>query len=108
MLPIEEPGATQYSVAAAVVTSELGVLIGRRIDGIPPWAFIAGKIEPGESPEQAAVREVEEETRLLVRASGVIGQRVHPQTRRSLVYVAAEPVRGTVVSVAAEDELKDL
>lgn len=46
------------AVAAAVVTSELGVLIGRRADGTPPWAFPAGKIKPGESPEQTAVREV--------------------------------------------------
>ena len=44
-------------VAAAVVTSGLGVLVGRRRDGNPPWMFPGGKIEPGESPEDAAVRE---------------------------------------------------
>jgi hypothetical protein len=34
-------------VVAAIVTSELGVLIGRRNDGKPPWTFIEGEIEPG-------------------------------------------------------------
>jgi len=105
---VGEPGAAGHPVAAAIVTSELGVLIGRRVDGTPPWAFIAGKIEPAESPEQAAVREVEEETGLLVRAAGVLGQRIHPQTGRTLVYVAAEPVHGTAVSVAAKDELAEV
>lgn len=96
-------------MAAAIVTSELGVLIGRRADGIPQWTFPAGKIKRGESPEQAAVREVEEETGLLVRVVGVIGQRVHhPQTGHALVYVAAKPVHGTAVSVAAPGELTEV
>jgi 8-oxo-dGTP diphosphatase len=96
------------AVAEAVVTSELGVLIARRVDGSPPWAFPGGKLEAGESAEQAAVREVIEEAGLLVRATGIIGQRVHPQTGRLLVYVAAEPVRGTSASTSAPEELAEV
>jgi 8-oxo-dGTP pyrophosphatase MutT (NUDIX family) len=108
-LPMAEPGlGARHPVAVAIVTSELGVLVGRRADGSPPWTFPGGKLEPGESAEHAAVREVEEETGLLVRATGFIGQRLHPDTRRTLVYVAAEPVNGTAVFVAAEDELADV
>src|SRR5580704_16700782 len=44
------------AIVAAIVTSALGVLVGRRNDGEPPWTFIAGEVEPGESPEDAAVR----------------------------------------------------
>lgn len=95
-------------VAAAIVTSELGVLIGRRADGTPPWAFPAGKIEPGESPEHAAVREVIEETGLGVLATGILGRRVHPRTGRALVYMSATPVSGTAVSVTAPDELAEV
>ncbi len=40
-------------VVAAIVTSKMGVLIGRRNDGKPPWTFIAGEIEPGESSADA-------------------------------------------------------
>jgi 8-oxo-dGTP pyrophosphatase MutT (NUDIX family) len=77
------------TVTAAIVTSSRGVLIGRRRDGNPPWVFPGGKIEPGESPEDAAIRETLEETGLRVRATGVIGGRVHPQTGVPIVYVAA-------------------
>jgi 8-oxo-dGTP diphosphatase len=62
-------------VAVAIVTSHLGVLVGKRRDGGAPWTFPGGKIEPGESPEDAAVRETLEETELRVRATGVIGGR---------------------------------
>ena len=45
----------------AIVTSSLGVLAGRRRDENPPWTFPGEKIEAGESPEDAAVREALEE-----------------------------------------------
>jgi 8-oxo-dGTP diphosphatase len=78
-------------VALAVITHDGLVLLGRRADGIPPWVFPGGKIEPGESPEDAAVRETLEETGLRVRVTGVIGRRVHPRTGVLIVYVVAEP-----------------
>lgn len=84
-----------------------GVLIGRRADGRPPRTFPGGKLEPGESTEQAAVCEVEEETGLPVHPIGIIGQRVQLQSGRLLVYVTAEPVAGTAVSVAAPHELPE-
>jgi 8-oxo-dGTP diphosphatase len=101
------PSAQQH-VVAVIVTSGREVLVGRRNDGMPPWVFPGGKVEPGESPGQTAVREVEEETGLAVRAVGAIGRRLHPQTGRELVYVAAEPINGTAVSVAAPDELAEV
>jgi 8-oxo-dGTP diphosphatase len=95
-------------VVAAIVISDLGVLIARRNDGKPPWTFIAGKIEPGESPADAAVREVKEETGLRIRAGGVIGRRVHPRTGRTMVYMAARPTHGTEVTVGDPEELAEV
>jgi len=95
-------------VAAAIVTSELGVLAGRRNDQAPLWTFIAGKIEPGESPADAAVREVKEETGLEVTPGRVLGRRVHPDTGRTMIYLAAEPVHGTHVFVGDEAELAEV
>jgi 8-oxo-dGTP diphosphatase len=86
-------------VAVAVVTSHLGVLVGRRRDGSPPWTFPGGKIEPGESPEDAAVRETLEETGLQVRGTRIIGSRVHPQTGVPIVYVAAALAGGVEAEI---------
>jgi len=95
-------------VVAAIVTSGQGVLIGRRNDRTPPWTFIAGEVEPGERPEDAAVREVKEETGLEVRAGQIVGERDHPATGRHMIYMAAEPTRGTEVFVGDEAELAEV
>jgi 8-oxo-dGTP diphosphatase len=100
--------AEMQPVVAAIVTSPLGVLVGRRNDGKPPWTFIAGEVEPGERPEDAAVREVKEETGLLVRAGALIGERVHPKTGRTMVYMSAMPTHGTDVFVGDADELAEV
>jgi 8-oxo-dGTP pyrophosphatase MutT (NUDIX family) len=110
-LNVPEPAANPEhpSVVAAIVTSHLGVLAGRRNDGKPPWTFIAGEIEPGESQVDAAVREVKEEAGLLVRAGHhEIGRRVHPKTRRTMIYLACTPTHGTDVFVGDEDELAEV
>lgn len=108
---VPEPAQTpeQQPVVAAIVTSHLGVLAGRRNDGKPPWTFIAGEIEPGESQVDAAIREVKEETGLEVRAGHQeIGRRVHPKTRRTMIYLACTPVAGTDVFVGDEEELAEV
>jgi 8-oxo-dGTP diphosphatase len=56
-------------IAIAVVQHEDRFLIGLRPEGVPLaglWEFPGGKIEPGETPEEAAVRECLEETGLSV------------------------------------------
>lgn len=96
-------------VVAAIVTSGLGVLVSRRNDGKPPWGFITGKIEVDESPTDAAIREVKEETGLEVRAGRVIGERnPHPVTRKHMIYMAATPTEGTDVFVGDSDELAEV
>jgi len=62
-------------VAAALIVRDGEVLIGQRRPDQPMalmWEFPGGKIEAGESPEQALVRELDEE--LGIRAT--VGQRV--------------------------------
>jgi 8-oxo-dGTP pyrophosphatase MutT (NUDIX family) len=93
----------------AIVTSALGVLVGRRNDGKPPWTFIAGEIGPSESQADAAVREVKQQTGLVVTAAGhEIGRRVHPETPRTMIYLACSPTEGTDVFVGDTDELAEV
>jgi 8-oxo-dGTP pyrophosphatase MutT (NUDIX family)/transcriptional regulator with XRE-family HTH domain len=101
------PGPAQ-PIVAAIVTSRLGVLVGKRNDGKPPWTFIAGEVEPGERAEDAAVRETKEETGLEIEAGEIIGDRVHPTTGRTMIYMAGRPVRGTEVFVGDRAELAEV
>ena len=103
--PIPAAEGVERPVATAIVTSEHGVLVGHRHDGKPPWTFISGEIEPGESPADAAEREVKEEATLEVDVGDLIGERVHPKTGRRMFYLAATPKEGTGISVGDEDEL---
>lgn len=107
--PEEATRSEPQPVVAAIVTSELGLLVGRRNDGVPPWTFIAGEIEPGESATDAAIREVKEETGLLVRAAEhEIGRRVHPKTGRMMIYLACYPFGKLDVFVGDEVELAEV
>lgn len=71
------------------------------------WQFPAGEIEPGESAEEAAVRETGEETGLTVSAVKLLGERVHPKTQRLMSYTACDVVSGTAC-VADTEELAEL
>lgn len=95
-------------IVSAIVISGRRVLISRRNDRNPPWAFIGGKIGPGESPADAAVREVKEETGLRISAGNEIGRRVHPVTGRWMVYIAATPEGGTDAFVGDTEELAEV
>lgn len=96
-------------IAAAIIVNNGEVLMVRRrvAEGDLSWQFPAGKVEPGESGDDAAVRETEEETGLTVRAVGQLGNRVHPTTGRIMLYVACEVVGGTAY-VAADSEVAEV
>jgi 8-oxo-dGTP diphosphatase len=60
-------------IAIAVVEHDDRFLIGQRGPGVPLaglWEFPGGKVEPGETAAQAAIRECREETGLTVRIVG--------------------------------------
>ncbi len=67
------PPRDRAQIAVAVVEHQRRWLIGRReahgtLAGL--WEFPGGKIEPGESPPSAAVRECLEETGVVVQVIG--------------------------------------
>jgi 8-oxo-dGTP diphosphatase len=65
----------RIQVVAAVVTREGRLLLTRRPPGGPLgllWEFPGGKVEEGESPEHAMVREIDEELGVSARPKEVI------------------------------------
>jgi 8-oxo-dGTP diphosphatase len=100
---------TKPPVSMAIITKDDRVLMVRRRqrEGKLSWAFPGGGIEAGETAEQAAVREVAEETALEVKAVQVLGQRIHPDTGADMTYVACEPVVGEA-RVEDDEELAEV
>lgn len=91
--------------AAIIVADDRVLMVRRRVkEGELMWQFPAGAIEAGESAEQAAVRETQEETGLTVDAVKLLGERVHPKTKRLMSYTACSVVAGEA-HVADADEL---
>jgi ADP-ribose pyrophosphatase YjhB (NUDIX family) len=76
-------------------------------DGAPPWTFIAGEVGSGERPEDAAVRQVKEETGCEVRTGEVISVRLHT-TGRTVVYIAAQPTGTTELIVGDKAGLAEV
>lgn len=97
---------TRPAIAAAVIVQDGRVLLIQRAvaEGSLLWQFPAGEVEPGESGEDAAVRETLEEVGLTVVAKDKLGERIHPSTGRLMQYYACEVLDGEA-HVADEDEL---
>lgn len=105
----ETPASSRPPIAAAVIVKDGRVLLVRRRvkEGSLSWQFPAGEVEAGETVGDAAVRETREETGLEVVESKVLGERVHPNTGRTMAYVACE-VTGGDARVVDDDELAEL
>lgn len=106
---MSEQTADQPGISAGIIVRENRVLMVRRRvkEGELMWQFPAGAIEAGESAEEAAVRETQEETGLTVEAVKLLGERVHPKTGRLMSYTACSVVSGEA-HVADEEELAEV
>jgi 8-oxo-dGTP diphosphatase len=105
----QTPENERPAISAAIIVEDGKVLMVRRQvkEGALSWQFPAGQVEPGESAEEAAVRETREETAVTVRAMKELGNRVHPNTGRTMYYVACEFISGTA-EVADAEELAEV
>lgn len=82
------PFPSSRRVVAAIIERDGRVLIGqrRRDDSHPlKWEFPGGKIEPGESPQEALQRELEEELAIQAKIGAEFGRATHRYPGRSRV-----------------------
>ncbi len=85
MADVTHRGLVPASTTAATVVAAYGGVVARTVDGTTrvavvhrprydDWSLPKGKAEPGESPEDTARREVEEETGCRCRLGRYLGQ----------------------------------
>ncbi|MEX0938683.1 MAG: (deoxy)nucleoside triphosphate pyrophosphohydrolase [Pirellulales bacterium] len=91
------PQEVPIAIAVAVVEHQGRYLVGRRtadqtLAGL--WEFPGGKVEPGESPQDAAARECLEETGVAVRVGAPYPQVVHryPHEHVRITFFACAPI----------------
>jgi len=83
-------GAGPIVVAAAVVIREGRVLLTRRAEGqhlAGMWEFPGGKLEDGESPEEALVRECREECGIDVEVEEILDVTHHRFPEKSVLLL---------------------
>jgi len=111
-------GTPPRSVVGAAILRDGRVLAARRTS--PPaaagrWEFPGGKVEPGETPEAALVREVAEELRCRVEVTGWLDGEVAIGTSHTLAVALVrlvdgepDPVEHDLVRWLAAGELGDV
>ena len=95
-------------VAAGVVIHEGRVLLTRRIEGqhlAGLWEFPGGKLEDGESPEAAVVRECREECGIEVQVEGILDVTHHryPEKEVLLLFYRCSLLSGEVQHLQVAD-----
>ena len=75
-------------VAGVIVEYDGGIVLVRPRAEPTIWALPAGYVEDGENAEQAAVREVKEETNLDVTVGKVVGTYSIRRPKKALIYIA--------------------
>ncbi len=90
-------------IVVSIVLKNDNVLIVKRAkkEGELQWQFPGGTVEPGEHSSQTAIRELKEETGISGEIIELIGERVHPYTKKSMAYYA---VRATSEALSINDD----
>lgn len=94
----------------AIITDESGrlLLIKRGHDpGAGLWSLPAGRIEPGETDQQAVVREIREETGLAVACGRLVGSVELPGLNGTIVNIRDYAATVTGGELAAGDDADD-
>lgn len=86
-------------VSIGIVNHNGRILMIKRAkkEGNLVWAFPGGKVEDGETKEEACIREVYEESGIKVSIIKLLGERVHPDTGVKIAYFLCNQEDGNIV-----------
>ena len=92
-------------VVMCIVTHNGKILLVHRADKDPKlsWAFPGGTVESGESVFETAIRELKEETNIDGEVIQLIGDRIHPYSKKHMAYVAMTPISFNII--VGDDDL---
>jgi 8-oxo-dGTP pyrophosphatase MutT (NUDIX family) len=109
---IPDPGHKRAAVAVVVVEAEPGVagfVLTRRASRLNShagqWALPGGRLDPGETPEVAALRELSEEVNLLLPPEAILGRLDDYPTRSGYLITPVVVWAGAEEMVANPDEV---
>jgi ADP-ribose pyrophosphatase YjhB (NUDIX family) len=93
---IDSAQALHLVVALVFIQREDAVLLVKQDYGHQYWSLPGGVVEPGESVEQAAIREVKEETGLDIRITKVVGIYSKPNEHAIAITLEGTATGGTL------------
>ena len=95
-------------VIGIVVNDKKILMVRRRIkEKDLHWQFPGGLVEDNESQEEAIKREVREETAIICKTKRRLGQRIHPSTKKKIIYFVCDYISGEE-KVLDKEELDDV
>ena len=98
-------------VVGAIIKDGDRYLVGQRAANKAQgslWEFMGGKIEPGETPEQALARECREELALEIENERIIDSVVHdyPEKTIRLTLISCSPKSGSVPKALEHQQIR--
>ena len=101
----------RIEVVGAIIKDGDRYLVGQRAANKSQgglWEFMGGKIEPGETPEQALARECREELDLEIENERIIDSVIHeyPEKTIRLTLIECTPKSGSVPSALEHQQIR--
>ena len=98
-------------VVGAIIKDGDRYLVGQRAANKAQgglWEFMGGKIEPGETPEQALARECREELALEIEDEHIIDSVVHeyPEKTIRLTLISCSPKSGSIPKALEHQQIR--
>ena len=98
-------------VVGAIIKDGDRYLVGQRAANKAQgglWEFMGGKIEPGETPEQALARECREELALEIEDERIIDSVVHeyPEKTIRLTLISCSPKPGSIPKALEHQQIR--